>query len=113
LFIDPDHRQIDATVQAGAPVIELHTGAYAEHTGEAQAKELSRIVDAAKYAHSRGLIVNAGHGLHYHNVQPIAAIPQIVELNIGHSIVGRAVFDGFANAVREMKRLMVEARAAT
>ena len=110
LFIDPDRKQIDAARQAGAPAIELHTGAYAEQRGEAQARELNRIVDAAHYAASLGLVVNAGHGLHYHNAQPIAAIPQIVELNIGHSIVARAVFDGLANAVREMKRLMVEAR---
>lgn len=112
LFIDPDRRQIDATIEAGAPVIELHTGAYAEHAGEAQARELARIVDAAKYAASKGLVVNAGHGLHYHNVQPIVAIAEIVELNIGHAIVARAVFDGFANAVSEMKRLMLAARVA-
>jgi pyridoxine 5-phosphate synthase len=110
LFIDPDRKQIDAALQVGAPVIELHTGAYAEHQGAAQARELVRIVEAAKHAHSHGLVVNAGHGLHYHNVQAIAAIPEIVELNIGHAIVARAVFDGFANAVREMKRLMIAAR---
>jgi len=112
LFIDPDARQIDAAKDAGAPVIEIHTGAYAEQRGAAQAKELARIVEAARYAASLGLIVNAGHGLHYHNVQPIAAIAEIVELNIGHAIVARAVFAGFADAVREMKRLMVEARRA-
>ncbi|HYM36149.1 MAG TPA: pyridoxine 5'-phosphate synthase [Steroidobacteraceae bacterium] len=111
LFIDPDRKQIDAALQMGAPVIELHTGAYAEHVGEGQARELTRIVDAAKHAASLGLVVNAGHGLNYHNVQPIAAISEIVELNIGHAIVARAVFDGFAKAVREMKRLMIEARA--
>jgi pyridoxine 5-phosphate synthase len=110
LFIDPDRRQIDAALAVGAPVIELHTGAYAEHRGEAQAKELNRIAAAAKHAHTLGLIVNAGHGLHYHNVQPVAAITEIVELNIGHAIVARAVFDGMANAVREMKRLMLDAR---
>lgn len=110
LFIDADARQIDAAKEAGAPVIEIHTGAYAERRGAAQAKELARIVEAAKYAASLGLIVNAGHGLHYHNVQPIAAIAEIVELNIGHAIVARAVFAGLANAVREMKRLMIEAR---
>lgn len=111
LFIDPDRKQIDAAVQVGAPVIELHTGAYAEHTGDAQERELARIVDAARHAASLGLVVNAGHGLHYHNVQPIAAIREIVELNIGHSIVARSVFDGFASSVREMKRLMLEARS--
>ncbi|MBC7984075.1 MAG: pyridoxine 5'-phosphate synthase [Candidatus Obscuribacterales bacterium] len=110
LFIDPDRKQIDAALQIGAPVIELHTGTYAEHKGDAQARELTRIADAAQYAASRGLVVNAGHGLHYHNVQPIAAIAEIVELNIGHAIVARAVFNGFANAVREMKRLMLAAR---
>lgn len=110
LFIDPDRKQIDAALAIGAPVIELHTGTYAEHKGDAQARELTRIADAAQYAASRGLVVNAGHGLHYHNVQPIAAIAEIVELNIGHAIVARAVFNGFANAVREMKRLMLAAR---
>lgn len=110
LFIDPDRKQIDAAMHAGAPVVELHTGAYAEHSGSEQARELARIVDAARHATSMGLIVNAGHGLHYHNVQPIAAISEIVELNIGHAIVARAVFDGFAGAVREMKRLMLAAR---
>ncbi len=111
LFIDPDRKQVDAAMQAGAPAIELHTGSYADHRGTEQARELSRLIDATRYASSLGLVVNAGHGLHYHNVQPIAAILEIVELNIGHSIVARAVFDGLANAVREMKRLMVAARA--
>jgi pyridoxine 5-phosphate synthase len=111
LFIDPDTRQIEAAVACRAPVIELHTGAYAEATGEHQAQELHRLAQAAAFARRAGLVVNAGHGLHYHNVQPVAAIPEIVELNIGHSIVARAVFDGLAAAVREMKRLMLEARA--
>jgi pyridoxine 5-phosphate synthase len=111
LFIDPDREQLEAAVRAGAPVVELHTGAYAEATGERRARELTRIQDAARHAASIGLTVHAGHGLHYHNVQPIAAIPEIVELNIGHAIVARAVLDGMANAVREMKRLMVEARS--
>lgn len=110
LFIGPDRKQIEAALQVGAPVIELHTGAYAEHSGEAQAQELAKIIDSARHAASLGLIVNAGHGLHYRNVQSIAAIPEIVELNIGHAIVARAVFDGFAEAVREMKRLMLAAR---
>ncbi len=110
LFIDPDISQLDASVAAGAPVVELHTGAYADADGVSQAEELRRIADAARYGHERGLIVNAGHGLHYGNVAPIARIPEIVELNIGHSIVARAVFDGLAVAVSEMKRLMTEAR---
>jgi pyridoxine 5-phosphate synthase len=110
LFIDPDREQLDAAVRTGAPAVELHTGTYAEHTGEARARELMRLRDASKYAASAGLRVNAGHGLNYHNVQPIAAIAEIVELNIGHSIVARAVIDGLASAVAEMKRLMVGAR---
>ncbi|MDX1391537.1 MAG: pyridoxine 5'-phosphate synthase [Rheinheimera sp.] len=111
LFIDADHAQIEAAAKAGAPYIEIHTGKYAEtlDSGQQQA-ELKRISDAAAYAASLGLIVNAGHGLHYHNVQPIAAIAQMHELNIGHAIVARAVFSGLDAAVREMKRLMVEAR---
>ena len=110
LFIDPDKEQIDAAVEAGAPVVELHTGAYAEEEGEQQAKELQRIADAARYGHDKGLVINAGHGLHYQNVKPIAAIQQIVELNIGHAIIARSVFDGLAGAVVEMKRLMIEGR---
>lgn len=111
LFVDPEPRQLDTAAQLGVPVVELHTGAYAEAQGAAQARELIRLQIAAKHAAALGLVVNAGHGLHYHNVQAVAAIPEIVELNIGHAIVARAVFDGFGPAVREMKRLMVEARA--
>jgi len=111
LFIDPDHEQLDAAASAGAPVVELHTGQYADTNGEEQAAELQRIVDAAEYGHDLGLVINAGHGLHYQNVKPIARIEQIVELNIGHAIVARAVFDGIASAVSEMKRLMLEARS--
>ena len=111
LFIDADKAQIDAAVAAGAPYIEIHTGKYAETKDAAvQAAELKRISEAAAYAASLGLVVNAGHGLHYHNVQPIAAIPQMYELNIGHAIVARAVFSGLDAAVREMRRLMSEAR---
>lgn len=110
LFIDPDRLQLDAAVAAGAPVVELHTGTYADMEGEAQLVELQRVVDAARYGCDLGLIINAGHGLHYHNVAAIARIPEIVELNIGHSIISRAVFDGLATAVSEMKRLMTEAR---
>ncbi|MDH4106685.1 MAG: pyridoxine 5'-phosphate synthase [Gammaproteobacteria bacterium] len=110
LFIDPDERQLDAAAAVGAPVVELQTGAYAEVDGDEQRKELERVVHAARYGHRKGLTVHAGHGLHYENVKPIAGIPEIVELNIGHAIVARAVFDGMDAAVREMKRLMQEAR---
>jgi len=111
LFIDPDRTQLDGAVAAGAPVVELHTGKYADTEGAEQAAELERIVDAASYGHGLGLVINAGHGLHYQNVKPIARIEQVVELNIGHAIIARAVFDGLASAVGEMKRLMLEARA--
>jgi len=110
LFIDPDAEQIEAAAQVGAPVVELHTGTYAESVGAAQATELDRLRTGAQLASRRGLIVHAGHGLNYHNVQPVAAIPEIVELNIGHAIISRAVFDGLGVAVSEMKRLMLEAR---
>ena len=112
LFIDPDAVQLEAAVAAGAPVVELHTGGYAEFEGERRNEELARVVAAAGRGSQLGLIVNAGHGLHYNNVQAIAAIPEIVELNIGHAIVSRAVFDGLETAVSDMKRLMTEARAA-
>ena len=111
LFIDPDPRQLDAAIAAGAPVVELHTGAYADADPGMQEVELLRIVDAAAYGRQIGLTVHAGHGLHFENVKPVAAIAEIVELNIGHAIVARAVFDGFGVAVSEMKRLMAEARA--
>jgi pyridoxine 5-phosphate synthase len=111
LFIDPDLAQIEAAQRAGAPVVELHTGAYADSIGGARAREFERLLGAAKFAERLGLIVNAGHGLNYHNVEPIAAIQEIVELNIGHAIVARAVFDGLAKAVRDMKELMRAARA--
>jgi len=110
LFIDPDAAQVEAAQRAGAPVIELHTGTYADAAGAARAREFERVRSAAKLAASLGLTVNAGHGLNYHNVQPIAAIPEIVELNIGHAIVARAVFDGLPKAVRDMKELMRAAR---
>jgi pyridoxine 5-phosphate synthase len=112
LFLDPDPRQLEAAAAIGAPVVELHTGAYAESAGERQATELARLVAAARLGASLGLTVHAGHGLHYHNVQPVAAIAEIVELNIGHAIVARALVDGFGAAVREMKTLMREARPA-
>ncbi|HFJ8955138.1 TPA: pyridoxine 5'-phosphate synthase [Serratia liquefaciens] len=111
LFIDPDHRQIDAAVAVGAPYIEIHTGAYAEAEGELAVKaELHRIAVAATYAAEKGLKVNAGHGLTYHNVQPIAALPEMHELNIGHAIIGQAVMSGLPAAVTDMKLLMREAR---
>lgn len=111
LFIDADKTQIDAAVASGAPVIEIHTGCYADAENAAdEARELARISDMAKYAHGKGLIVNAGHGLHYHNVKPIAAIPELYELNIGHAIVARAAIDGLATAVKDMKTLMLEGR---
>lgn len=112
LFIDADKAQIDAAVRVGAPVIEIHTGHYATARGAAQQAELARIKEAALYAASLGLHVNAGHGLHYHNVQPIAAIAVMRELNIGHAIIARAIFSGLGEAVREMKRLMIEARVS-
>ena len=110
LFIDPDLRQIEAAQLAGAPVIELHTGRYAAAIGPDRAAELHRLRDGSRHAASLGLTVHAGHGLNYHNVQPVSAIPEIVELNIGHAIVARAVFQGLAQAVSEMKRLMIAAR---
>ena len=111
LFIDPERRQVDAALEAGAPVVELHTGAYAEASDSGKRRrELERVRTAAEYAASRGLLVNAGHGLNYDNVGPIAAIARIGELNIGHAIVARAVFVGIARAVREMKALIDAAR---
>lgn len=112
LFIDPEAAQVDAAVAVGAPVVELHTGAYAEATGAAREAELRRLAQAARAAAAAGLVVNAGHGLDYHNVQPVAALPEIVELNIGHAIIARAVFTGLGAAVAEMKQLMRQARAA-
>lgn len=111
LFIDADFRQIDAAVAVGAPYIEIHTGAYADATSDlARQAELLRIAKAATYAASKGLKVNAGHGLTYHNVQSIAALPEMHELNIGHAIIGQAVMSGLATAVTDMKVLMREAR---
>lgn len=112
LFVDPDERQLDASATAGAPVVEIHTGAYAEAEGDTQRQALERVLRAARHAREQGLIVHAGHGLHYRNVQSIAAISEIVELNIGHAIVARAIMTGIGAAVAEMKRLMNEARGA-
>jgi len=110
LFIDADERQIEAAAAVGAQVIELHTGRYAEADGAEAAAELARIEQGVRAGMARGLKVNAGHGLHYTNVQPIAAIAGIDELNIGHAIVAHALFAGWENAVREMKAIMVAAR---
>jgi len=110
LFIDADPRQIEASKRVGAPAIELHTGRYADaHTSQEAAAELQRIREGVALGVSLGLIVNAGHGLHYHNVEPVAAIPGINELNIGHALVSHALFVGFKEAVREMKQLIQEA----
>jgi pyridoxine 5-phosphate synthase len=111
LFIDPEPGQIEASAEVGAPVIELHTGAYAiAATADTRRRELDRIERAVAHARQLNLTVHAGHGLHYRNVAPIAAMRDIVELNIGHAIVAQALFDGMSEAVRKMKRLMVEAR---
>ncbi|NMP17669.1 pyridoxine 5'-phosphate synthase [Thalassotalea sp. Y01] len=112
LFVDADTAQLDACQQSGAPFIEIHTGHYADAETEAeQMAELAKIEQGVDYAVSLGLKVNAGHGLHYFNVKPIAAIKDIIELNIGHAIIARAAIDGMDKAVRDMKRLMVEARS--
>lgn len=111
LFIDPDPVQIDAAVRCGAPVVELHTGEYAE-ADDPQASEAAFkvLADAVAYARKKGLVVNAGHGLHYHNTERVAAIPGINELNIGHAIIARAVFTGLKEAVRDMKAILESAR---
>jgi pyridoxine 5-phosphate synthase len=112
LFIAPDYAQIDAAKAAGAPVVELHTGCYADaKTPDERNIELERIRQAAHYANSIGLQVNAGHGLHFHNVVEICHIPEIVELNIGHSIIAQAVFSGLAQTVKDLKQIMYDARS--
>ena len=110
LFIEPDARQIEAAIRLGAPVVELHTGRYCELTGEAQADELRRLSDAAALAAKNGIEVHAGHGLTVANVAPIAAIPQVRELNIGHALIADALFVGLAEAVRAMRAAMDAAR---
>ena len=110
LFIEPDRRQIDAARHLGAPVVELHTGRYCYLDGDAQQVELARLRDAAVYASGLGIEVHAGHGLSFANVGPVAAIPHVIELNIGHFLVGEAIFIGFDPSIREMRRLMDEAR---
>ncbi len=112
LFIDPHPKQIEASREVNAPAVELHTGQYAgARDPRAVRRELEAVVAGAKYAHGLGLVVNAGHGLHYTNTAAVALIPEINELNIGHAIVARALAVGFPDAVREMKRLMLAARA--
>ena len=112
LFIDPNDKQIDAAVEIGAPFIEIHTGAYANAKSQLkQAEEFKRIKQAVSHATAKNLKVNAGHGLTYHNVQPIAQLPDIYELNIGHAIIGRALFSGMAAAVSDMKKILREARS--
>ncbi|WP_404372776.1 pyridoxine 5'-phosphate synthase [Sphingomonas sp. MMS24-J45] len=110
LFIEPDARQIDAAIRLGAPVIELHTGRYAELSGDAQVAEVRRLADAAALAAKNGIEVHAGHGLTVDNVAPIAAIPQVRELNIGHSLIADAIFIGLGDAVRAMRAAMDAAR---
>lgn len=112
LFIDADKKQIDAAIASKAPYIEIHTGHYADADNEQVQKiELIRLIEGIKYAHVNGLKVNAGHGLNYFNVKPIAAIEEIIELNIGHAIIARAAIDGLDKAIRDMKQLMLEARS--
>lgn len=111
LFIDAEPKQIEAAKACAAPYIEIHTGQYADAPTIASAEqELAKLKAGITYADSLGLHVNAGHGLHYHNVKPIAALPEIIELNIGHAIMARAMFDGLANAVKDMRNIMQEAR---
>lgn len=110
MFIEPDPRQLDAAKAIGAPVVELHTGAYCDHEGAARDAELARIVTAAGHAARIGLECHAGHGLSFDTVKPIAAIPSIIELNIGHFLVGEAIFVGFEASIRHMRALMDEAR---
>jgi pyridoxine 5-phosphate synthase len=112
LFIDADKKQIEAAVECGAPVIEIHTGHFADAKSQYEKdKEYQRIIEAVEYADNLGLHVNAGHGLHYHNVKEIAMIQQIRELNIGHAIIARSIFTGLDAAVKEMKYLMDSVRA--
>jgi pyridoxine 5-phosphate synthase len=113
LFIDPEEKQIQAAKEVGAAVVELHTGRYADLSGEQQAQELERIRKAAQFGKSIGLRVNAGHGLHEDNVMPVAAIAELSELNIGHAIVAEALFKGWQKAIIDMKTLMAQGRAST
>jgi pyridoxine 5-phosphate synthase len=112
MFVEPDKKQLDASRALGAPVVELHTGAYSEAQGAEQARLLEKVREAARYGASIGLEIHAGHGLTYENVEPVAAIPEIRELNIGHYLIGEAIFIGLEASVRRMRALMDEARAA-
>jgi pyridoxine 5-phosphate synthase len=112
MFVEPDKLQLDAARSLGAPVVELHTGAYCEAVGAERERLLHRLMEGAAYAASIGLEVHAGHGLTFDNVKPIAAIAEIRELNIGHFLVGEAIFVGFENSIRHMRALMDEARTA-
>ena len=112
LFIDPDINQMDAAVNCMAPVVELHTGLYAEASGKKRENELARIREAVAYGVAKGLIVNAGHGLHYHNVEAIASIPGINELNIGHALISHAIFAGLKPAIKEMRHIITVASAS-
>lgn len=109
IFVDPIEDQLEAAREAGAPVVELHTGTYAQAGGEAQGEELERLRRACVFGHGLGLQINAGHGLHYRNVQPVVRLPHMTELNIGHAIVSRAIFVGLFEAVREMRALILNA----
>ena len=109
LFIDPDREQLQAARQAGAPVVELHTGTYADAVGEKQEYELRRLYEACQFGYQAGLIINAGHGLHLGNVTDVVRLPHMNELNIGHSIIARAIFVGLEKAVKEMKALVLAA----
>ncbi|MCB1969046.1 MAG: pyridoxine 5'-phosphate synthase [Geminicoccaceae bacterium] len=111
LFIDPSPASVEAAARIGAPVVELHTGTYCEARGTGRESELRRIVDAARACEQLGIECHAGHGLDYRTVKPVAAIPNMMELNIGHFLIGEAIFVGFIPAIREMRRLMDEARA--
>jgi pyridoxine 5-phosphate synthase len=110
MFIEPDRKQLDASRALGAPVVELHTGAYANATGDTRAKLLKHIHNAAEFGSDIGLEIHAGHGLTYNNVKAVAAIPHIRELNIGHFLIGEAIFAGLAESIRKMRALMDEAR---
>jgi pyridoxine 5-phosphate synthase len=109
LFIDPDREQLQAARQAGAPVVELHTGTYADAVGEKQENELRRLYEACQFGYQAGLIINAGHGLHLGNVTDVVRLPHMNELNIGHSIIARAIFVGLEKAIKEMKALVLAA----
>jgi pyridoxine 5-phosphate synthase len=111
MFIEPDRKQLDASRELGAPVVELHTGAYANASGAAQENLLKHIRNAAEFGADLGLEIHAGHGLTYENVKPVAVIPHIRELNIGHFLIGEAIFTGLTDSIQKMRRLMDEARA--